>query len=111
MSKINKITETYILLALAKTMTDQTRMLEDGFVRNRKYRFNLMQQACEAWLYAMDQKPTNTKDPNYEKNLEVWKRDAEFTEQLTDILHETCANIREKLNIIFKDAIHNPNDI
>lgn len=111
MSKINKITETYILLALAKSMTDQTRMLEKAFVKTKQYNFKLMQHGCENWLREMEKKPSNTKSPTYERDMLVWQKDAEFTEQLTDILHDTCANLREKLNIIFKDVVHNPNDI
>jgi hypothetical protein len=90
MEKINFAIEVNILVALMKTATDQTRMVNDIFKFKLKQDFKNMQKACETWLETMEK--TNNVSENY------------FLDQLTDQIHTTCDALKVEMKRLMEEG-------
>jgi hypothetical protein len=87
-NKINWAVEINILVALFKAATEQSRMLNGAFKHRKKQQFNHMQQACEHWLKTMEM--TSNQTPG----------EQEFTDNITDAIHEVCGYLRKEMTEI-----------
>lgn len=90
MNKIDYALEVNILVALAKAMTDQTRMVNGIFKFKLKQDFNAMQKSCENWLETMEK--TNSLS------------EEDFLEQLTDQIHNTCAELKKQMRQMMENG-------
>lgn len=90
MDKIDYALEVNILVALAKAMTDQTRMVNGIFKFKLKQDFNTMQKSCENWLETMEK--TNSLS------------EEDFLEQLTDQIHNTCAELKKQMRQMMENG-------
>ncbi len=82
---MNPSIEVNILVALLRAATDQTRMLNGHFRHKQKLTFTNMQQACEHWLKISDM------------NAKYTPEEQEFTDNLTDAIHEVCDYLRDEM--------------
>lgn len=87
---MNPSIEVNILVALLRAATDQTRMLNGHFRHKQKLTFTNMQQACEHWLKISDM------------NAKYTTEEQEFTDNLTDAIHEVCDYLREEMAKMIK---------
>ena len=87
---MNPSIEVNILVALLRAATDQTRMLNGHFRHKQKLTFTNMQQACEHWLKISDM------------NAKYTPAEQEFTDNLTDAIHEVCDYLREEMAKMIK---------
>ena len=86
--KINIAVEINILVALFKAATEQTRMLNGAFRHRQKLAFSNMQKAAEHWLSIMEIDARQTLS------------EQEFTDNLTDAIHEVCDYLRKEMQQI-----------
>ncbi len=87
---MNPSIEVNILVALLRAATDQTRMLNGHFKHKKKLSFSNMQEACEHWLKLSDM------------NAKYTPEEQEFTDNLTDAIHEVCDYLRDEMAKIIK---------
>jgi hypothetical protein len=86
--KINIAVEINILVALFKAATEQTRMLNGAFRHRQKLAFSNMQKAAEHWLSIMEIESKQTLS------------EQEFTDNITDAIHEVCDYLRKEMQDI-----------
>lgn len=91
---MNPIIEVNIMVALLRAATEQSRMINGHFKQKKKESFNRMQGACEHWLKLMDM---NASSPE----------EAEFTDNLTDAIHEVCDFLRDEMEKVIKNNQEN----
>jgi len=87
---MNPVIEVNIMVALLRAATEQSRMINGHFKQKKKESFNRMQGACEHWLKIMDM---NT----------YTESEIEFTDNLTDAIHEVCDYLRDEMTKIIKE--------
>jgi len=86
---MNPVIEVNIMVALLRAATEQSRMINGHFKQKKKESFNRMQGACEHWLKIMDM---NT----------YTESEIEFTDNLTDAIHEVCDYLRDEMTKIIQ---------
>jgi len=91
---MNPIIEINIMVALLRAATEQSRMINGHFKQKKKESFNRMQGACEHWLKLMDMNVGS-------------KEESEFTDNLTDAIHEVCDYLRNEMDKVIKQNKEN----